>query len=297
MAFNFLKKKKQEEEKLDIPPLPKDDFDLSLQVNSSIPLNQPPQGSATPYGDLQASGFSFKTNTTLNTMNAGSSTSGPQYNIGPKISPMETPDPDLRPGAYLGVEHEEAPPLPKQKQKTSPMESIQGSMQHDPFMGHDEPVFANSPPLPKPQTQKKDPFLDTMEDPPHPNMDEEVPKPPAIFSEDEDVDDESILGHDEYKLSKEQEKRLLETLGREKIEKPKLREYHPDTPLFITIDGYKEILADIEHVNATLKASEEVLDRLNELKNTKDKEFEKWRSELEDVQRKLLYVDKVIFER
>jgi hypothetical protein len=39
------------------------------------------------------------------------------------------------------------------------------------------------------------------------------------------------------------------------------------------------------------------LERLNEIKNIKDKEFEKWRTLLEDMERKAVYIDKTLFER
>lgn len=114
---------------------------------------------------------------------------------------------------------------------------------------------------------------------PYPSTDEAVPTPPPLFSEHlpEGFTDGSEPVEDH-------------------LEKPKLRSYDSNAPLFITIEGYRRILADLDHVKNQLKHAEDVVGRLNELKSAKDKEFEKWRMELEDVQRKLLYVDKVIFE-
>jgi hypothetical protein len=70
----------------------------------------------------------------------------------------------------------------------------------------------------------------------------------------------------------------------------------PRGPIYVPVEDYKAVLDGTEQVRGDLKEATEVLGRLNELKNEEDKEFEKWRSELEDIQRKLTYVDKIIFE-
>ena len=44
-----------------------------------------------------------------------------------------------------------------------------------------------------------------------------------------------------------------------------------------------------------LKESEDILTRLEDIKSSKDKEFEHWRSCLEDMERKLLWIDKQLF--
>lgn len=66
--------------------------------------------------------------------------------------------------------------------------------------------------------------------------------------------------------------------------------------IFVNVDEYKEILNGTSNIMNNLKEAEEVVSRLNELKLEKDKEFEKWRGKLEDVERKLIFIDKTIFE-
>lgn len=70
----------------------------------------------------------------------------------------------------------------------------------------------------------------------------------------------------------------------------------PKENVFVKVDEYREILEGTNRIRDNLKEATEVILRLNELKGEEDKEFEKWRLELEDVQRKLMYVDKIIFE-
>tara|TARA_Y100000310_G_C20693181_1_gene823730 strand:- start:1977 stop:2585 length:609 start_codon:yes stop_codon:yes gene_type:complete len=67
-------------------------------------------------------------------------------------------------------------------------------------------------------------------------------------------------------------------------------------PSYMKVDDFKEMLGGIQITKQNLKECDEIFSRLNQLKNDEDKEFEKWRSKLEDLQRKLIYVDKVLFE-
>ena len=84
-------------------------------------------------------------------------------------------------------------------------------------------------------------------------------------------------------------------------ESPKLKilppkQEHLEKPFFVKVDDYRSILEGTTLIKNNLKEADEIISRLNELKNEGDREFEKWREKLEDVQRKLIYVDKVIFE-
>lgn len=74
---------------------------------------------------------------------------------------------------------------------------------------------------------------------------------------------------------------------------------HVDTnkPKFIDINDFRSILSNIGYIKGKLKESSDVLERLNDTKLEEDKAFEKWRLELEDVQRKMLFIDKSLFEK
>jgi len=78
----------------------------------------------------------------------------------------------------------------------------------------------------------------------------------------------------------------------EKQEKPVL-----DKPIFVKADDYKSILGAMTVIKSKIEDSEKILTEINDLKNTKDKSFEQWRNELEDIQRKLLYIDKTLYEK
>ena len=77
------------------------------------------------------------------------------------------------------------------------------------------------------------------------------------------------------------------------LEKPMEK---PEGPLFVSIDAFKTMMGDIEEIKNRVKSTDGILTHLNEIKNSKDRELEKWKASLEDMQRKLNYVDKVVFK-
>ncbi len=66
-------------------------------------------------------------------------------------------------------------------------------------------------------------------------------------------------------------------------------------PLYIKYKMYKAMLDEVSQIKIILKESEDTLTRLADFKDDEDKEFAKWRRELDDIQRKLIYADKVLF--
>ena len=51
-----------------------------------------------------------------------------------------------------------------------------------------------------------------------------------------------------------------------------------------------------KQVEQELKKSEELIMKLESIKNSKDKSFDKMKSSLEDLQHKLIFIDKTLFE-
>ena len=77
---------------------------------------------------------------------------------------------------------------------------------------------------------------------------------------------------------------------------PKPVEIQNAGPIYVDINNYKEILDEIDQVEIKLKKIDDVFARLNEIKNNKDKTFEKWNFIIEDIQRQCVYVEKTIYE-
>lgn len=71
---------------------------------------------------------------------------------------------------------------------------------------------------------------------------------------------------------------------------------HYDRPIYVEVDDYRRVLDYVGEIKNNIKTSENTLNDLETLRGKKDKEFEHWRNALEDVERKLLFVDKTLFE-
>jgi len=68
----------------------------------------------------------------------------------------------------------------------------------------------------------------------------------------------------------------------------------PVRPTFVAVEDYKRIINDTNVVRSKLMDAENFVRRLGDLKNEEERSFEKWRSLLEDVEKKLNYVDHLI---
>jgi hypothetical protein len=65
-------------------------------------------------------------------------------------------------------------------------------------------------------------------------------------------------------------------------------------PTFIAVEDYKRIINDTNTIRSKLMDAENFVRRLSDLKNEEERAFEKWRTQLEDVEKKLNYVDHLI---
>jgi|SRR3989344_5551850 len=63
---------------------------------------------------------------------------------------------------------------------------------------------------------------------------------------------------------------------------------------FIAVEDYKRIVNDTNAIRARVMTAEGFAKKLAELKADEDRSLERWRSHLEDVEKKLAYVDQLI---
>ncbi len=134
------------------------------------------------------------------------------------------------------------------------------------------------------------------------DLEKDIPPLPDLEELEKELPPLRKLGKDELPKLKypeiEQEKEP-EQISAGPIEKPELtQEERPKLkgPVFVNVSSYKNVLNDLVLVRSKIKESENSLKRLSEIKNSKDKYFEQFRSKLEDLQRKSSYVDKSLFE-
>jgi len=67
-------------------------------------------------------------------------------------------------------------------------------------------------------------------------------------------------------------------------------------PVFVKIEEYNEVLDVMNMIKNKLKDAKETLAKLNEIKNAEDSEVELWKTNLDEIERKVDFVDKTLFE-
>ena len=67
-------------------------------------------------------------------------------------------------------------------------------------------------------------------------------------------------------------------------------------PVFVRIEEYKDVLDIINMIKSKIEDAKETLGKINGLKNEEDAELELWHTGLEEVERKIMFVDKTLFE-
>ena len=67
-------------------------------------------------------------------------------------------------------------------------------------------------------------------------------------------------------------------------------------PVYVRIDEYKDVLDVMNMIRNKIEDAKETLAKINELKNEEDAELELWHTGLEEVERKVIFVDKTLFE-
>lgn len=78
------------------------------------------------------------------------------------------------------------------------------------------------------------------------------------------------------------------------IEEPPEQIHIPLKPAFVAVNDYKRIINDTNTIRAKLMDAESFIKRLSDIKNEEERTFDKWRNQLEDVEKKLSYVDQLI---
>ncbi len=132
------------------------------------------------------------------------------------------------------------------------------------------------PPKPEqmsmPEPIKLPPFSEEIEDP-------RIDIPPQIQEDPNVVEQEPI----------EKEEQLP-------IKKDTLETYHKkEQPFFIQKSRFQEMLAEISDTDISLKEQKSTVDNISEIEKKQENQFEEIRVSLEDIERKLLYVDGVLF--
>jgi hypothetical protein len=73
------------------------------------------------------------------------------------------------------------------------------------------------------------------------------------------------------------------------------KEIDTGKPIFIKIDKYKSIIRELSNIRALIRNANSSINSLHSLKESEDAELEEWRAKIEDLERKLIYVDDSLF--
>ena len=64
--------------------------------------------------------------------------------------------------------------------------------------------------------------------------------------------------------------------------------------VFVKVKEYNELLDIVALINEKIAEARDVLGKIYDLKNQEDSELDIWKTSLEDVERKLGYIDQVL---
>lgn len=67
-------------------------------------------------------------------------------------------------------------------------------------------------------------------------------------------------------------------------------------PVFVRIEEYRDVLDIVNMIKNKIEEAKETLGKIHELKNEEDAELELWHTGIEEVERKIMFVDKTLFE-
>ncbi len=156
-----------------------------------------------------------------------------------------------------------------------------------PEIPKEEPTL---PPIEE-QEPKVEFFEDELEVPPP------APTPPTaakkkqkkiIIQEEEELEIPALAG--------EQETMPMTSGPAQKQEEPGVI-YEKGGPIFVNLKRYGTLLETIEGIKGRLRESATSLNNANAAKSIEDSKLAQWQGTIESIQRKLLYVDKVLFEK
>lgn len=120
------------------------------------------------------------------------------------------------------------------------------------------------------------------------NNDMVVPPPPPELMNNQNPMDENHLKKIEEKYLRS------EPMDKEMYTKEVI---NTRKPIFITIDNYEKSLHNIIDIKANVKEFSEIIYRIENLNDSQNSTYTNFHNMLEEIQRKLIYVDNTIFEK
>jgi len=228
----------------------------------------------------------------------------------PEIPPLpKLEEEKLPPLPDVHEEMPELPPLPdiheEPKKKKISMPKIKGKGLFGMFKK--KKVEEEMPPLPHEEMPELPPLPDVHGEP-LPKEAEELPElPPLPEEKEEELPELPELPEIEEAPKVERKLPIPPTIGPFKAEPEEkhevvepVKEVVKETPVvkrkFVTIDEFRNVQSNINDARGVLKGIDAFLSEISEDKSAIDREFSEWNNCLKDIQKKILFVDKTLFE-
>lgn len=71
---------------------------------------------------------------------------------------------------------------------------------------------------------------------------------------------------------------------------------NPEMPVFVKIEDYKDVIDIMELIKNKVNEANKILENIRKLKAQEDAELELWDSNIEEVEKKVAFIDKTLFE-
>lgn len=75
-----------------------------------------------------------------------------------------------------------------------------------------------------------------------------------------------------------------------------MEEIRAGSPVFVKIGEYKDVLEVVGIIKDKIENARSTLGRINELKNEEDSELDLWNSKLDEIEKKIDFIDKSLFQ-
>ena len=75
-----------------------------------------------------------------------------------------------------------------------------------------------------------------------------------------------------------------------------MKEQRTGAPVFVKVDDYKEILDVLDLIKNKVKDIRDTLSNINSLRNEEDVEIATWNNTINEIERKIESIDKILFE-
>ena len=73
-------------------------------------------------------------------------------------------------------------------------------------------------------------------------------------------------------------------------------EQRSGAPVFVKVDEYKDILDVLEMIRTKIREIKDTLENINRLRNEENAEVNMWNNTLNDIEKKIDAIDKMMFE-